>query len=132
MPRKKAPGTPRIVSPIVVARDIITKRRNSPRMYSCQPKAALAASCSNPARNASLLSAGLLGLPQRSDYTAIGDTVNTASRLESLCKEYHVDSVVSADAAALLDGDTFKLTRLGTTAIRGKEQEVEVFTLATA
>jgi len=72
---------------------------------------------------------GAIGLPERSDYTAMGDTVNTASRMESLCKEFGVDAVVSADLAALLDG-AVALRPLGDATVKGKAQPIAVFTLA--
>jgi class 3 adenylate cyclase len=72
---------------------------------------------------------GAIGLPERSDYTAMGDTVNTASRMESLCKEFGVDAVLSADVAAQLDG-TVALRPLGDATVKGKAQPIAVFTLA--
>lgn len=72
---------------------------------------------------------GAVGLPERSDYTAIGDAVNTASRLESACKEWKVDSVVSEDTARLLGPGVGGLQLLGSTAVRGRSQAVEVYTL---
>jgi class 3 adenylate cyclase len=72
---------------------------------------------------------GAIGLPERSDYTAMGDTVNTASRMESLCKEFGVDAVLSADLAAQLDG-TVALRPLGDATVKGKREPITVFTLA--
>jgi len=72
---------------------------------------------------------GAIGLPERSDYTAMGDTVNTASRMESLCKEFGVDAVLSSDIAAILDG-AIALRPLGEATVKGKARPIAVFTLA--
>ena len=72
---------------------------------------------------------GAIGLPERSDYTAMGDTVNLASRMESLCKELGVDTVVSGDLAREL-GDTVPVRALGDATVKGKAQPIAVFTLA--
>ena len=47
--------------------------------------------------HAGLAIVGEMGYARTASLTAIGDTVNTASRLESLTKDFHVELVVSQD-----------------------------------
>jgi len=74
---------------------------------------------------------GEMGYGSASAITAIGDSVNTASRLEGLAKEYGVELVVSADVLAQAGIDLPGGQR-GEIEIRGKQQKlaVAVFTSA--
>jgi adenylate cyclase len=58
------------------------------------------------------------------DFTAVGDTVNTASRLNALAKAGEI--LVSAAAATAAGLDTSGLERR-TLELRGREQAVEAW-----
>jgi adenylate cyclase len=76
--------------------------------------------------------AGNLGVPgRRLEFTVIGDTVNTASRLEGQTKTSGTPVIVSASTAALLD-DRSGLREIAPVSLRGKEGETRVFGLSRA
>jgi adenylate cyclase len=67
---------------------------------------------------------GNLGSETRMEYTAIGDVVNVAARLESLARG--AQTLVTAEVTAGMSGD-FTFSPLGPHALRGKRAPVEIF-----
>jgi adenylate cyclase len=73
---------------------------------------------------------GNIGTPQRVQYTALGDTVNLASRLQTMTKDFKVPLLVSdevrQEAMTALD-ESVVFDDLGMVNVRGREQPVRVF-----
>lgn len=73
--------------------------------------------------------AGDFGTASRSIYTAVGDSVNLASRLETAARDFPYDIIIGPGAAAR--SQRHQLTSLGDIILRGREQATTIYTLST-
>lgn len=74
--------------------------------------------------------AGDFGTSSRSIYTAVGDSVNVASRLEQLAREFPHDIIIGQGTVNYAKRHNFKL--LGERLLRGKGNPTTIYTLESA
>jgi adenylate cyclase len=72
--------------------------------------------------------AGNAGSPERLNYTVLGDTVNVASRLQGLTKEYGVPLILSGSTYERV-ATVFPCRLLAKVAVRGRQQETTLYTV---
>jgi adenylate cyclase len=74
--------------------------------------------------NSGLAYTGFFGTRHRLEYTAIGDTVNTASRLESIAEP---GTVFIGEDTSRMVGALFQLQEMGELQLKGKEHRVRAY-----
>jgi adenylate cyclase len=69
-----------------------------------------------------------IGSPDRLSYALVGDTVNVASRLQELNKEFNTEVILSGATRVRVNGD-FALKELPATRVKGKSGTIQIFSL---
>ena len=76
--------------------------------------------------NTDMVVSGNIGSAKRMDYTLIGDGVNLASRLESACKAYSAQILISENTFGRLRG-TYRIRNIDQVVVKGKTEPIGVY-----
>lgn len=75
--------------------------------------------------NTDTIVSGNIGSPKRMDFTMIGDGVNLAARLESACKAYSAQILISENTYGKLKG-TYRIRDIDDVIVKGKTKPVRI------
>ena len=75
--------------------------------------------------NTGLCVVGNMGSSSRFDYSVLGDAVNLAARLESSCKQYETDLIISEHSRV----DGYRYEFIDEVTVKGKTEPVKIYTI---
>lgn len=59
-----------------------------------------------------------------------GDVLNTTARIQSICKQYKTDILISTDLLSILDvKDNYKVKLIGECQLKGRNEKIDLFTI---